>query len=165
MSAHPPAAGPLSGLPDPDLDRPLLCRGSAAPLRGLADRPSGHRACRRAAGASSSASPTLGFGFALFGFIIAAVGFVYRTSLLAAPASATLGMRFVGIEFRRGNGERFDFFTALVHTAIYAVCIGTFVLQLLSCLTILGTRYRQSLRRPRPRHHGDQPPGGLSATV
>ena len=88
---------------------------------------------------------TLGFGFALFGFIIAAVGFLYRTSMLAGPASATLGMRFTGIEFRRGNGERFDFMTALVHTAIYTVCIGTFVLQLISCATILGTRYRQSI--------------------
>ena len=81
---------------------------------------------------------TLGFGFALFGFIIAAVGFLYRTSVLASPASATLGMRFTGIEFRRGNGERFDFVTALVHTAMYAVCIGTFVLQLISCATVLG---------------------------
>jgi uncharacterized RDD family membrane protein YckC len=90
-------------------------------------------------GASTPACPCAA------GFVIAAVGFLYRTSLLAGPASATLGMRFTGIEFRRGNGERFDFMTAFLHTAIYAVCIGTFVLQLLSCLTIVGTRYRQSI--------------------
>jgi uncharacterized RDD family membrane protein YckC len=137
-------AGPLAGLPDPELDRRfyagvrlrrfmawvidvaiILCLGvPVAVVFGLL---------------------TLGFGFVLFGFIIAAVGFLYRTALLAGPASATLGMRFTGIEFRRGNGERFDGMTAFLHTAIYTVCIGSGVLQLISCLTILGTRYRQSI--------------------
>ena len=138
------AAGPLSGLPDPDLDRRFY---AGVPLRRLVawlvdvvvifviGVPL----------AVLFGLLTLGFGFALFGFIIAGVGFLYRTAMLAGPASATLGMRFTGIEFRRGNGERFDFATALVHTAIYAVCIGTFVLQLISCATILGTRYRQSM--------------------
>jgi uncharacterized RDD family membrane protein YckC len=138
------AAGPLSGLPDPDLDRRFY---AGVPLRRLVawivdvtiilliGVPL----------AVLFGLLTLGFGFALFGIIIAGVGFLYRTAMLAGPASATWGMRFTGIEFRRGNGERFDFTTALVHTAIYAVCIGTFVLQALSCLTILGTRYRQSL--------------------
>ena len=87
---------------------------------------------------------TLGVGFAIFPLIVAGVGFLYRTWTLAG-GSATWGMRFTGIEFRRGNGERFDFMTAFLHTAIYAVCIGTFVLQALSCLTILGTRHRQSI--------------------
>ena len=137
-------AGPLAGLPDPDLDRRFY---AGVPLRRLVawliDV-----AIILLIGVPLAVLfglLTLGFGFALFGFIIAAVGFLYRTALLAGPASATLGMRFTGIEFRRGNGERFDFTTALLHTAIYAVCIGTFVLQALSCLTILGTRYRQSL--------------------
>ena len=137
-------AGPLAGLPDPDLDRRFY---AGVPLRRfvawLIDV-----AIILLIGVPLAVLfglLTLGLGFALFGFIIAAVGFLYRTALLAGPASATLGMRFTGIEFRRGNGERFDFFTALVHTAIYAVCFGTFVLQLISCLTILGTRYRQSI--------------------
>ena len=137
-------AGPLAGLPDPELDRRfyagvrlrrftawvidvviiLLVGVPVATLFGLI---------------------TLGFGFALFGLVIAATGFVYRAALLAGPSSATLGMRFTGIEFRRGNGERFDGATALLHTAIYTVCIGFGVLQLVSCLTILGTRYRQSI--------------------
>jgi uncharacterized RDD family membrane protein YckC len=138
------ATGPLAGLPDPDLDRRFY---AGVPLRRLLawliDV-----AIILLVGVPVAVLfglLTLGFGFALFGFVIAAVGFLYRTSLLAGPASATLGMRFTGIEFRRGNGERFDFMTAFLHTAIYAVCIGTFVLQALSCITILGTRHRQSI--------------------
>ena len=72
------------------------------------------------------------------------MGFLYRTATLAG-SSATLGMRFTGIEFRRGDGTRFDLPTALLHTAIYAVCFGVVVLQLVSCLAILGTRYRQGI--------------------
>ena len=87
---------------------------------------------------------TLGFGFALFPLVVAAVGFLYRTATIAG-GSATWGMRFTGIELRRGDGTRFDLPTALAHTAIYAVCISVIVLQLVSCLTIVGTRYRQSL--------------------
>jgi len=137
-------AGPLAGLPDPELDRRFY---AGVPLRRflawLIDV-----AIILLVGVPLAVIfglLTLGFGFALFGFIIAGVGFVYRTALLAAPASATLGMRFTGIEFRRGNGERFDAVTAFLHTAIYAVCIGVFVLQLVSCLTILTSRYRQSI--------------------
>ncbi len=104
---------------------------------------------------------TLGFGFALFPLIVAGVGFLYRTATLAG-ASATLGMRFTGIEFRRGDGTRFDLLTRLLHTAIYTVCISVVVLQLVSCLTILGTRYRPEHRRHHPRHHRDQPPGRLN---
>ena len=143
MSATTTAA-PLAGLPDPDLDRRFY---AGVPLRRLVawliDV-----AIILLIGVPLAVLfglLTLGFGFALFGFIIAAVGFLYRTALLAAPASATLGMRFTGIEFRRGDGTRFDLPTALAHTAIYMVCISVFVLQLVSCVTILGTRYRQSL--------------------
>ena len=87
---------------------------------------------------------TLGFGFAIFPLIVAGVGFLYRTWTLAG-GSATWGMRFTGIEFRRRDGSRFDFATALLHTALYAVCMSFFVLQLVSCVTIVGSRYRQSL--------------------
>jgi uncharacterized RDD family membrane protein YckC len=87
---------------------------------------------------------TLGVGFAVFPLIVAGVGFLYRTWTLAG-GSATWGMRFTGIEFRRRDGSRFDFATALVHTGLYAVCMSFFVLQLVSCATIVGSRYRQSL--------------------
>lgn len=87
---------------------------------------------------------TLGFGFALFPAIVTAVAFGYRT-LTLADASATWGMRFCGIEFRRGDGSRFDLATAFLHTLIQTVAFGFFVLQLVSCVTILGSRYGQSL--------------------
>jgi uncharacterized RDD family membrane protein YckC len=87
---------------------------------------------------------TLGFGFLLFPLVVAAVGFVYRTATIAG-GSATWGMRFAGIEFRRSDGSRFDLLFAFLHTAIYAVCLGVVVLQLVSCIAILGTRYGQSL--------------------
>ena len=72
-------------------------------------------------------------------------------------------MRFTGIEFRRGDGTRFDFLTALLHTAIYTVCFSVVVLQAISCVTILVTRYRPEPARHRPAHHGDQPAGRLTA--
>jgi uncharacterized RDD family membrane protein YckC len=138
------ATGPLAGLPDPDLDRRFY---AGVPLRRLLawliDV-----AIILLVGVPVAVLfglLTLGFGFALFGFVIAAVGFLYRTALLAGPASATLGMRFTGIEFRRRDGSRFDFATALFHTGLYAVCMSFFVLQLVSCATIVGSRYRQSL--------------------
>lgn len=136
--------GPLAGLPDPELDRPFY---AGVPLRRLVawlidvlvilliGVPL----------AVLFGLFTLGFGFALFPVILAGVGFLYRASTLAGPASATLGMRFTGIEFRRGDGSRFDALTAVIHTAIYMLCIGVVVLQLVSCLTIVGTRYRQSI--------------------
>ena len=39
-----------------------------------------------------------------------------------------------------GDGSRFDLTTAVLHTGIYMVCIGTVALQAISCLTIVGTR-------------------------
>jgi len=135
--------GPMYGLPDPDRDRQfydgvrtrrliawvvdlaiiLLIGVPLATLFGLM---------------------TLGFGFAIFPLIVAVVGFFYRTATLAG-GSATWGMRFTGIELRRGDGTRFDLTTALLHTALYTLCISVVVLQVISCFTILGTRYRQSL--------------------
>jgi len=54
-------------------------------------------------------------------------------------------MWFTGIEFRRGDGARFDFLTAVLHTTLYAICLSFVVLQAISCATIVGSRYRQSL--------------------
>jgi uncharacterized RDD family membrane protein YckC len=135
--------GPMAGLPDPDLDRQFyegvparrlvawfvdvaLVLLVGVPLAVLF----GHF--------------TLGFGFALFPFVVAGTGFLYRVATIVG-GSATWGMRFVGIELRRGDGSRFDLLTAVLHTGIYMVCVGTVALQAISCLTIVGTRYRQSL--------------------
>lgn len=87
---------------------------------------------------------TLGFGFLLFWFLISAVGFFYRVVTLG-QASATFGMRAMGIEMRRHDGSRFDTLTAVLHSGIYILSMGVLVLQALSALMILGTRYRQGL--------------------
>lgn len=87
---------------------------------------------------------TLFVGFSIFPLIVAATGFAYRV-LTIASGSATWGMRFTGIELRRGDGSRLDFPYALAHTTLYAVCVAFFPLQLISCATILGSRYCQSL--------------------
>jgi uncharacterized RDD family membrane protein YckC len=87
---------------------------------------------------------TLGFGFALFPLLVAGVGFVYRTATIAS-GSATWGMRFAGIELRRGDGSRFDLLTAFLHTALYTFAIGLMLLQVVSCIAMVGTRYGQGL--------------------
>lgn len=136
-------AGPMGGLPDPEADRQyyegvptkrlvawfvdlIVILAIGVPIAvffGLA---------------------TFGFGFALFPLLVAGVGFLYRTGTIAT-GSATLGMRFCGIELRRGDGTRFDGLTALLHTAIYTVAFSVVVLQFISCALMLGTRYGQGL--------------------
>ena len=135
--------GLLHGLPDPELDRQFY---EGVPARRLAawfvDL-----AVILAVGVPLAlvfGLATLGFGFALFPLIVASVGFVYRTATIAS-GSATWGMRAMGIELRRGDGSRFDFMTALLHTGIYTIAIGVLVLQLVSCVAMLATRYGQGI--------------------
>ena len=137
-------SGPMGGLPDPDADREFY---EGVPARRLVawfvDV-----LIILAIGVPVAVLfvlATLGFGLPLFPVIVAGVGFVYRT-LTIAGGSATWGMRFTGIELRRGDGTRFDLLTAILHTAIYMVCISVIVLQLISCLMIVGTRYHQGLQ-------------------
>jgi uncharacterized RDD family membrane protein YckC len=135
--------GPLGGLPDPELDGQfydgvaarrfvawvvdvLVVLAIGVPLALL------------------FGLVTLGIGLALFPVVVGATGFLYRTGTLAG-GSATWGMRLVGIEFRRGDGTRFDGMTAFLHTLITAATMGFVVLQVVSCATILATRHRQSV--------------------
>jgi uncharacterized RDD family membrane protein YckC len=134
---------PMAGLPDPEDDRQFY---DGVPLRRgvawLIDV-----AIILAVGlplATLFGIATLGMGFAIFPVVVATVGFCYRTATIAG-GSATWGMRFVGIELRRADGSRFDFLTAVLHTAIYTLAISFIVLQLVSMTTILGTRYGQGL--------------------
>lgn len=136
-------SGPMDGLPDPERDRQFY---DGVPSRRLVawfvDL-----AIILIIGvplATIFGLFTLGFGFALFPFIVASVGFVYRTATIAS-GSATWGMRFTGIELRRGDGTRFDLLTALLHTGIYTVAIGVILLQFVSCAAMIGTRYGQGL--------------------
>ncbi len=87
---------------------------------------------------------TIGFGFALFPFIIAAVGFIYR-SVTIAGGSSTWGMRIMGIELRKFDGERLDPLTAVLHTLIYTASFSVIVIQFVSCGAMLATRYGQGI--------------------
>lgn len=88
---------------------------------------------------------TLGIGFAAFPLVIAGTSIVYRTTTIA-HASATWGMRAMGIELRRHDGGRLDPLFAFLHSAGYVFCITVFPLQIVSCIMILTLRYGQSLQ-------------------
>jgi uncharacterized RDD family membrane protein YckC len=136
-------AGPLAGLPDPDRDRQFY---QGVPSRRLAawfvDLFVIVAICLIVIPVFGIL--TLGFGFFVIPFVFAAVGFVYRVATITG-GSATWGMRLMGIELRRGDGSRFDLLTAFLHTAIYTICIGVLVLQVVSMGLILITRYQQGL--------------------
>lgn len=88
---------------------------------------------------------TLGIAFFVFPLIWLAVGFLYRTLTLASKSS-TWGMRIVGIEVRNRQGHKLDLGTAVFHTLIYSVAIGSFILQIISIVMILSSRYGQGLQ-------------------
>lgn len=135
--------GPMSGLPDPERDRQFY---EGVPSRRLAAW------FVDVAVALIFGVPlalmfglaTLGLGFLAFPLIVMGVGFFYRTATIAGR-SATWGMRLMGIELRRHDGSRFDFLTALLHTALYTVSVGMVVLQFLSVLGMVASRYGQGL--------------------
>lgn len=135
--------GPMGGLPDPELDRAFY---EWLPFKRLVAW------CLDLVVVLAIGLPvalafgvfTLGFGFVLFPVVLATIAFLYRTATLAG-GSATWGMRLLGIEFRRGDGSRFDGLTALLHTAIQTIAFGFFFLQMLSCVAVVASRYRQSL--------------------
>jgi uncharacterized RDD family membrane protein YckC len=58
---------------------------------------------------------TLGLAWILFPVLFALSGLTYVTLTLGGPASATLGMRLVGIEMRTWNGGRMFALLALMH--------------------------------------------------
>jgi uncharacterized RDD family membrane protein YckC len=83
-------------------------------------------------------------GIFFFPFLVLAVGFAYRV-ITIANGSATLGMRFVAIEFRGSDGERFDTAMAFWHTLGYTVSISLPILQLISIVLMLTSDRRQGL--------------------
>lgn len=134
-------AAALPGLPDPELDPQFYAGVPARRLAAwLVDV-----LIVLAVGlplATLFGLATLGFGFALFGFLIMGVGVVYRT-LTIASGSATWGMRLMGIELRRADGARLDVLTAFLHTVIYSFCLGVVLLQIASVVAMVATRYGQ----------------------
>lgn len=88
---------------------------------------------------------TLGIGFLLLGFIVAAVDLIYRVSTLS-NRSATWGMRFVAIELRRRDGRRFDFLHAVGHTLLFYVVVAFAPLLLVSAILMAGSALGRGLQ-------------------
>ncbi|MEO1106412.1 MAG: RDD family protein [Pseudomonadota bacterium] len=88
----------------------------------------------------------LSFGAVLFflPLIYAVISFVYRV-ITISNGSATLGMRFMGIELRDAFGERMDMGKALAHTAGYFISMGFFVVQIISIIMMLTSARCQGL--------------------
>ena len=76
--------------------------------------------------------------------MVLVVGFAYRVVTLA-NGSATLGMRFVGIELRDASGARFDLSLALAHTLGYSLSMAFPILQVISIVLMLTGARGQGL--------------------
>lgn len=87
---------------------------------------------------------TLFTGIFFFGLIFIVMSFIYRV-ITIANGSATLGMRFVGIEFRTQHGERFELGHAFLHTLGYSVSLSFGILQVISIVLMLTTSRSQGL--------------------
>ncbi|AJE47659.1 RDD family protein [Celeribacter indicus] len=83
-------------------------------------------------------------GIFFFPVLVAVVGFAYRVVTLA-NASATLGMRLMGIEFRTARGERFDLGMAVLHTGLFTVWCSIGLAQVVSVVLMLTTARKQGL--------------------
>lgn len=77
-------------------------------------------------------------------FLFLVVGFVYRVGSIARW-SATPGMLFTALEFRRRDAAQFDPMTAFLHTAGYTICSAIVVAQVISVALMLFTPRRQGL--------------------
>jgi len=87
---------------------------------------------------------TFGMGVFILALIYAVISFVYRVVTIA-NGSATLGMRFMGIELRDSFGARMDFGKAVAHTAGYFVSMTFFVVQIISIIMMLTSARGQGL--------------------
>src|ERR671917_472277 len=58
---------------------------------------------------------TLGLGWFLFPLVWPVVALLYEVLTKGGPASATPGMRFMGVELRTLEGERMNYPLALLH--------------------------------------------------
>ncbi|MDE4100026.1 RDD family protein [Phaeobacter gallaeciensis] len=72
------------------------------------------------------------------------IGFAYRT-ITIANGSATLGMRFAGIELRDLSGQRMDLQMAALHTGAYTVALAVPLLQVVSVIMMLTSARGQGL--------------------
>ncbi len=87
---------------------------------------------------------TLTVGFFLFPLFFLAIGALYRVTTLA-NASATWGMRLMGIELRGHDGQRFALPQAAFHVTGYYVSMTFVVPALASLVAMCMTDRRQGL--------------------
>ncbi len=87
---------------------------------------------------------TFGAGLFFLPLIYAVISFVYRV-ITISNGSATLGMRFMGIELRDSFGERMDMGKAVAHTAGYFISMAFFVVQIISIIMMLTSARCQGL--------------------
>ena len=83
-------------------------------------------------------------GLLIWPLLYLVIGFAYRVVTLA-NGSATLGMRFVGIELRILSGQRLDMGLSVIHTAGYSVSMAIPVLQVVSIVMMLTSARGQGL--------------------
>lgn len=83
-------------------------------------------------------------GMFIWPLLYLVIGFVYR-AVTIANGSATLGMRFAGIELRALNGRRLDAGQATLHTIGYSLSLAIPVLQVISVIMMLTTARGQGL--------------------
>lgn len=72
------------------------------------------------------------------------IGFAYRVVTIA-NGSATLGMRFAGIELRDAYGARLDLGLSVAHTAGYTISLALPILQVISIVLMLTGARKQGL--------------------
>ena len=83
-------------------------------------------------------------GLLIWPLLYLTIGFAYRVVTLA-NRSATLGMRFAGIEFRTASGNRFDMGHALLHTTGFTLSVAVPILQMSSVVMMLTGPRAQGL--------------------
>lgn len=86
---------------------------------------------------------TLGIGWLLYPLLFAAVALGYVALTLGGPNSATIGMRFVGIELRTWSGQKMFALLAAMHALIFWFSVS--FLTPLILLVGLFTRRKQLL--------------------
>jgi uncharacterized RDD family membrane protein YckC len=87
---------------------------------------------------------TFGAGLFFLPLIYGVISFVYRVVTIS-NGSATLGMRFMGIELRDAFGARMDMGKAVAHTAGYFISMAFFVVQIVSVIMMLTSARCQGL--------------------
>lgn len=87
---------------------------------------------------------TLGLGFLLAPLIFLSLNLIYRIGLIGRH-SATLGMMFMGIEFRTLQGYRFGMKEAAIHTIAYMLVFASAIGQAASIAAMLLSAHGRSI--------------------